>query len=98
MVPNICFPISQRWRKIPTNGFHQHKLALWKNLSLQYEQNRPKLKYWKIVANEKCITEIGELSSVKNLFWVNHATKNAQKNFKQKTFKLTFVSEKMNRL
>ena len=54
MVPNVCFLISRRWKKISTNGFHHCKLHPSANLSLEYERNRTKLRYWKIVANEKC--------------------------------------------
>ena len=95
MFPNVCFPISQRWKKLSTNSFHHGKLNLWKDLSLEYEQNRIKFKYWKIVANETCTAEIGELSSVKKLFWTNHATEKSRIILKQKIFGWTNVSEKV---
>ena len=98
MFPNVCFLISQRWKKISTNNFHQYKLHPKKNLSLEYEQNRTKLRYWKIVPNEKCTTEIGEMSSVKKLFRANHASKKARKSLKRKIFGWTNVPEKKNRL
>ena len=47
------------------------KLRPQESLIVEYEQVR----YWKFVANGKCSAEIGELSSVKNLFWANHASK-----------------------
>ena len=50
----------------------------------------------KIVANEKCTKEIGEMSLVKNLFWVNHATINAQTSLKRKILKMANVPEKNN--
>ena len=96
MFPNVCFPISQRWKKISTNGFPDCKLHLWWSLILDYEQNWMKLRFWKIVANEKCTPEIGELSSVKKLFWANHASERAQTNLKQKIFGWTNVPERMN--
>ena len=61
--------------KISAIGFHYCKLNQKENSSLKNDQNPTKLKLWKIVANEKCTAQIGELSSVKNLFWVNHASK-----------------------
>ena len=66
MFPNVCLFISQRWTKISTNGFHHCKLYPWESLSLEYERNRTKLRFWKIVANEKCTAEIAKLSSVKS--------------------------------
>ena len=45
-----------------------------------------KLRYWKIVANEKCTAEIAKLSSVENLFWANHASEKSPISFKQKKF------------
>ena len=96
MFPNVCFPISQIWKKISTNGFHHWKLHLSENLSLQYARNRTELRYWKIVANEKCTPEIGELSSVKNLFWANHASEKNRNSLRRKIFGWTNVPEKMN--
>ena len=52
MFPNFCLLISQRREKISTNGFHQCKTHPWESSSLEYEQNRTKLWYWKTVANE----------------------------------------------
>ena len=97
-LPNVCFPISCRWKKISTNGFQRCTLHLWKKLSLQYEQNRTKLRHWKNAANGKCTAKIGELSSVKNLFWANHALEKARNSLKRKIFGWTNVPEKMNRL
>ena len=45
MFPNVCLLISQRWKKISTNGFHHCKLHLWKKLGLELERNRTKLRY-----------------------------------------------------
>ena len=95
MFPNVCFLISQRWKKISTNGFHHCKVPPQENVSLEYERNWTKLRYWKIVANEKCTTEIAESSSVKNSFWANHASKKAQKNLKWKIFDWKIVPAKM---
>ena len=64
--PNVCLLISRWWKKISTNGFHNCKPHSWENLSLKYERYRTKLRYWKIVANEKCNPEYSKLSSVKN--------------------------------
>ena len=94
--PNVCFLISQRRKKISTNGFHHCKLHLWESLSLEYERNRTKLRYWKIVANGKCTAENGELSSVKNSFWANHASKKAPNSLKRKLFEWNNVPEKIN--
>ena len=98
MFPNVCLLNSQKWKKISTNEFHHCKLHLYESLSLEYEQNRTKLRYWKIVVNEKCTAEIAELSSVKNFFWANYASKKARNSVKQKIFGWTKVPEKMNRL
>ena len=38
MFPNVCFLISQRWKKISTNGFHHCKLHPQGRLGLEYEQ------------------------------------------------------------
>ena len=61
---------------------------------MEHEQNRPKLRYWKIVANEKCTPEIAELSSVKNLFRGNHASEKVRISLKQKIIGWTSVTEK----
>ena len=39
---------------------------------------------------------MAKLTSVKNLFWVNHASKKAHINLKRKIFERTNVREKMN--
>ena len=65
------------------------------NLSLEYEQNWTKLRYWKNVANEKCTPEIGELSSVESLFWANHASEKALTIPKRKIYGWTNVPEKL---
>ena len=96
MFPNVCLLISQRWKKISTNDFHHCKLHLQESLSLEYEQNRTNLRYWKIVVTEKCTPEIAKLASVKNLYWANQASKKAHISLKRKIFKWTNVSEKMN--
>ena len=96
MFPNVCLLISLRWIKILTNSFHHCKLHLWEKLGLEYEQNRTKLRFWKIVMNEKCTPENGDLSSVKKLFWANHASKKARISLKRKIFEWTNVPEKMN--
>ena len=96
MVPNVCFLISRKWKKISINGYHYCELHPWENLILEYERNRTNLRYWKIVANEKCIAEIGEVSSVRNLVWANHATKKTQNRLKRKIMGRTNVPEKMN--
>ena len=75
MFPNVCFLISRRWKKRSINSFHPCKLHPKESSSLEYEQNRMKVRYWKIVANEKCTPEIGEFSSAKNSFWANRAPK-----------------------
>ena len=98
MFPNACFLIAQRWKKISTNGFHHYKLHSEENLSLEYERSRTELKYWKILANEKCTPEIGELSSVKNWFWANHATEEVRNSLKGKIFGWNNVPKKRNRL
>ena len=74
MFPNVCLIISRRWKKISTNGFHHCKLYLKESLRLEYEQNRTNLRYWKSEVTEKCIPGIAKLTSVKNLFWANHAS------------------------
>ena len=94
--PNVCLLISRRWKKISTNGLHHCKLHLWENLSLEYERNRTKLRYWKIVGNEKCTPEIAKLSSVKNLFWANHLSEKAHISLKRKIFEWTNVPDKIN--
>ena len=43
-----------------------------------------------------CTPEIAKLSSVKNLFWVNHKWEKARISLKRKIFKWTNVPEKMN--
>ena len=96
MFPNVRLLISQRWKKISTNDFHHCKLRLQESLSLEYERNRTKSSFWKIVANEKCAPEIAKLSSVKILFWANHASKKARISLKRKIFDWTNVPEKMN--
>ena len=96
MFPNVCLLISQRWEKISTNGFHHCKLPLKESLSLQNEQNRTNLNYWKIVVNEKCTAEMAKLSTVKNLFWANQASKKAHISLKQKVFEWTKVPENLN--
>ena len=96
MFPNVCLLISQRWKKIVTDEFHHWKLNPWKNLSSEYQRNRTKLRCRKIVANEKCTPEIGDLSSIKDLFWANHASKKTQKNLKRKIFAWNNVPGKMN--
>ena len=93
--PNVCLLISQRWKKISTNGFHHCKLHPWESLSLEYEQNRTNLRCWKIVANRKCTQEMAKLSSVKNLFWANHASEKAHISVKRNIFEWTNVPEKM---
>ena len=98
MFPNVCLPISRRWKNISANGLHHCKLHPKESLSLEYEQNRTKLRYWKIVANEKCTPEISKLTSIKNLFWANHASKKAHISLKRKIFGWTNVPEIMNRL
>ena len=96
MFPNVCLPISQRWEKISTNGFPHCKLLPLENLSLEYEWNRTNLGYWKIVVNGKCFSEMAKLSSVKNLFWLNHASEEAHISLKRKIFKWTTAPERMN--
>ena len=96
MFPNVCFLISQRWKKISTNGFHHCILHPCKNLSLEHERNRTNLWSWKMVANESCTAEIGEMSSVKILFWANHTTKKPQNSLKRKIFGSNNVPEKVN--
>ena len=96
MFPNVCLLISRRWKKISTNSFHHCKLYLWESLSLEYEQNRTNLRYWKIVVTEKCTPEIAKLSSVKNLFRANHASKIARISLKRKIFERNNVPEKIN--
>ena len=98
MLPNVCLLISRRWEKISTNGFHHCKLHLCESLSLEYDQNRTNLRYWKIVVTEKCTPEIAKMSLVKNLFWANHASEKARISLKRKIFEWTNVPEKMNRL
>ena len=94
--PNVCLLFSQRWKKISTNGYHHCKLHPKEKLSLEYKWNRTKLRYWKFVANEMCTAEIGEVSSVKNLFWANHASKKARISLKRNIFGWNNVPEKMN--
>ena len=98
MFPNVCLLICRGWKKISTNSFRHCKAHPWESLSLEYERNRTKLRYWKIVANEICTPEIAELSLVKNLFWANHASEKARNNPERKIFGWTNVPEKMNRL
>ena len=66
------------------------------NSTFKYEPNRTKLRVWKNVANEKCTAETRELSSVKNLFWVNHATIKLLKKVERKIFGGNIFSEKVN--
>ena len=96
--PNVCLLISRRWKKISTNGSHHYKLHPYESLSLEYEQNQMNLRYWKIAANGKCTPEIAKLTSVKNLFWANHASERARIGLKRKIFGRTNVPEKMNGL
>ena len=96
MFPNVCKLISQRWKTISTNGFHHCKLQLYESLSLEYEQNRTNLRYWKIVVNRKCTPELAKLTSVKKLFWRNHASEMALISPKRKIFERTNVPEKLN--
>ena len=96
MFPNVCLLISQRWKKISTSDFNHCKLHPWENLSLKYERNWTNIRYWKIVANEKCSAEIGKFSSVKNSFWTNHASKKARKSLKRKKFGWAIVPEEVN--
>ena len=96
MFPNVCLLFSRRWKKISTNGFHHCKLYLGESLSLEYEQNRTNIRFWKIVANEKCTPENAKVTSVKNLFWANHASQKARINPKRKIFDWTNLPEKMN--
>ena len=96
MFPNVCLLISQRWKKISTNGSHHCKLHPWESFCLEYERNRTKLRYWKLVANEKRTAEIAELSSVKKLFWANHASEKAGIRPKRIIFGSNIVPEKMN--
>ena len=94
IVCNVSIQNIQRWKKIPANGFHQCKLLLNKRVSWEYEQNGLKIGYWKIVANAMRCADIGELSSVEKLFWVNHATTNARKSSKRTIIGRNFVLEK----
>ena len=96
MFPNVCLLISRRWKKMSTNEFHHCKLHLQETLGLEYEQNRANLRFWKIIVNEKCTPEIAKMSSVKNLFWANHASKKARISLKRKIFDWNYVPEKMN--
>ena len=96
MFPNVCLLISQRWKKISTNDFHHCKLNPWESLSLEYEQNRTNSRYWKIVVTKKCTPEMAKMTSVKNLFWANHASEKARISLKRKIFEGTNVPEKMN--
>ena len=98
MFPNVCFLISQRCKKVSTNGLHNCTLRPEEGLSVEYERKRTKLRYWKNVANEKCTAETSELSSVKKLVWANHASKKAQNGLQQKLFEPTNVPQKMSRL
>ena len=50
----------------------------------------------KFGVQEKCTAEIGEMSSVENSFWVNHATENARNSAKSKIFESTIVPGKRN--
>ena len=63
---------------------------------MEYERKRTILLYWKTIANEKCTAEIGELSSVKNLFWANYALEKTQNNIKRKIIRWTNVATKKN--
>ena len=94
----IRFPYFSKMKKISKKSFHSCKLQPWESSSLESEQNRTKLKYWKIPANEKFIGEIGEVSSVKKIFWANHTSEKTQSNLKRKIFWWTKVPEKFNRL
>ena len=49
-----------------------------------------------MVVTEKCTPENAKLSSVKNFFWVNHASKKTRYNPKLKLFEWTNVPENMN--
>ena len=96
--PNVCLLISQKWERILTNGCHHCKLRPRESLSLEYEQNRTTLRYWKIVTNGKCTPESAKLTSVKNLFWTNHASEKARNSLKRKIIEWNNVPKKMNRL
>ena len=98
LFPIVCLLISRRWKKKSTNGLHHCKLRPQESLSLECEQNRTNLGYWKIVVNRKCTEEMAKMSSVKNLFWANHSSEMARNCLKQKLFEWTNVPEKMNRL
>ena len=45
-----------------------------------------------------CAPEIAKKTSVKNLFWANHASEKAPLNLKRKILERSKVPEKMNRL
>ena len=94
--PNGWMRNSQRWKKIITNGFLYCKLNSQKHSFWEYEWNRTRTGQWKIVANEICTAEIGELSPVKNSYWVIHATEKAQKKLEWKIFGWSNVPEKTN--
>ena len=96
MLPNVCFLISRTWKKIPTNGFHHFKLHPQEKLILEYKRYRRKIGYWKIVANENCTAVFGVFSSVKILFWVNHASQKARNILKRKIHGWTDVPKKVN--
>ena len=93
MFASLFFKEEERYRQ---RVFTIVNYGYAENLILEHEQNGTKLKQWKIVANEKPTAEIGELNSVKNLFWVKHATKNACNIPKRKIFEWNDVAGKMN--
>ena len=67
--------IDKRFSPLKITSIGELKFGIYYKKS---DKNRTNLRYWNVVANGKCTAETGELSSVKKLFWVNHAPKNAR--------------------
>ena len=78
-------PNSSRMKNDTDKVFSPFKTISKNSLILEFEQNGTKKK-WKIVANEKCSEEIREMTSIKKLFWVKHATKKTEHSFKWRMF------------
>ena len=92
MFTSVCFLNPRKWKRYRQTVFfivnYSHRKAIW--------AKSDKLRYWKIVANEKCTEEIGEFSSVKNLFWGNHESKKARKSPKRMIYRWTKFHENVN--
>ena len=80
--------IDKRFSPLQNKSIGKPKFGIWAKLD--------EIKKAKNCCKRNCSAEIGELSSVKNLFWNNHAIEIARKSSKRKTFRCTDFSDKLN--